>query len=226
MAVLEETYVERYYPWPNDEDSKGCELVQFRLTYDGDLPSDSGERASRVKHEIRKVLHKQLAELWRTDPFLKQFVEGRTYERVPSPDNKTIPVVLSMANKYARFGFRFLLLVRKGKAECSIDVLFLRRSGKQLISQGGDVDNRIKTLLDGLSMPQYQEQLKGFSPDVDEDPFYCLLEDDGLITQIKVTADKLLTPLEKDGFQNNVRLIIGVEVLINRGGADAWDAFS
>ncbi|MGC1685397.1 MAG: hypothetical protein WA734_07250 [Candidatus Acidiferrales bacterium] len=80
--------------------------------------------------------------------------------------------------------------------------------------------------MDGLTMPQHPEQVAGFSPDVEEDPFYCLLEDDGLVSQFKVTADRLLTPLGKDEYINNVRLIIHVEVLIDRGGSDAWDAFN
>jgi len=47
--------------------------MQFRLVYQGRLPA-AGNNSTRVreKHEIRKVLHKQLARLWQGQPFLKK----------------------------------------------------------------------------------------------------------------------------------------------------------
>src|SRR6266849_6098917 len=52
-------------------------------------------------------------------------------------------------------GKQFVPLVRQSLAlACSLDILFLRREEPgSLILQGGDIDNRIKTLFDALKMP-------------------------------------------------------------------------
>ena len=46
-----------------------------------------------------------------------------------------------------------------------------------------------------------------------EDPFFCLLEDDRLITDFKVTTDRLLTP-PGETRENDVKLIIHVKTQI------------
>src|SRR5260221_4856792 len=54
--------------------------MEFRLIYDGRLPAASqNDTRSHDKHAIRRVLGKQLAELWRTHPRLKAVSEE--YER-------------------------------------------------------------------------------------------------------------------------------------------------
>jgi hypothetical protein len=55
-----------------------------------------------------------------------------------------------------------------------------------------DLDNRVKTLLDGLRIPNGKEVLQNASPCPDEKPFFCLLEDDAMVTSFRVTADRLL----------------------------------
>ena len=63
------------------------------------------------------------------------------------------------------------------------------------LTKGGDLDNRLKTLLDALRAPNDPQELPaGASPQSDEDPFYCLLEDDKLIIGLSVTNDRLLRP--------------------------------
>lgn len=47
----------------------------------------------------------------------------------------------------------------------------------------------------------------GTVPAIDEDPFYCLLEDDSLVTQLSVEADRLLEPVRS---KSEVVLIIRV----------------
>ena len=44
-----------------------------------------------------------------------------------------------------------------------------------------------------------------------EKPFFCLLEDDALITEVKIRADTLLTPAE-GASPNDAKLIIRVTV--------------
>jgi hypothetical protein len=56
-----------------------------------------------------------------------------------------------------------------------------------VITLGGGLDNRLKTLFDALPAPSNQQELpRGGSREADENPFYCLLEDDKLITGLSI----------------------------------------
>ena len=117
-----------------------------------------------------------------------------------------------MALNFTKFGYRFVPLISKefGIA-CSLDILFLRRDGPgNLIRSGGDIDNRIKVLFDALTVPTYNEQVHGMPPEKGEDPFFCLLEDDNLITDVKVTTDRLLLPAKEDEHIHDVHLTLHV----------------
>jgi hypothetical protein len=97
---------------------------------------------------------------------------------------------------------------------CSIDILFLRRDEPgNLLKSGGDIDNRLKVLFDGLRLPQTKDEVGDNRPGVDEDPFYCLLEDDKLVTELKVTTDRLLVPLGNGQAENDVELILHVKTI-------------
>jgi|SRR5215471_17213083 len=74
-----------------------------------------------------------------------------------------------------------------------------------------DLDNRIKTLVDTLRRPRNVAELRGSESLGDcEDPFYCLLEDDNLVTQLKVGTD--LDPPEGAAEQDRRRVQIVVTV--------------
>jgi hypothetical protein len=62
-----------------------------------------------------------------------------------------------------------------------------------IITQAGDIDNRLKTLFDALRVPTAGEIPSKLEPHPDEDPFFCLLENDSLISKISVETDRLLT---------------------------------
>src|SRR6185437_9442927 len=82
-------------------------------------------------------------------------------------------------------------------AELSITFLRPEPPGS-LVTQGGDIDNRLKTLFDALRMPKDISELPpGDAPAEGETPFFCLLEDDNLITKIAVNTDRLLKPPPK-----------------------------
>ena len=83
-----------------------------------------------------------------------------------------------------------------------------------LIVQSGDIDNRLKTLLDALKIPKEPTALAADeAPLQNETPFFCLLEDDSLITAISVTTDRLL---EKTVDPNEVLLLIHVTTRVTR----------
>ncbi len=125
------------------------------------------------------------------------------------------PMVENVANKYRENGYRFVPLVREGfSTSCSIDVLLLRTDYPGSIFTAGDVDNRIKTLVDALTKPVNADALRGNKIPADgEDPFFCLLENDKLITGFRVETDTLLTGLDAtEEERGKVEMVISVEI--------------
>jgi hypothetical protein len=122
-----------------------------------------------------------------------------------------------MAARYAKYGYKWLPLVTEELGiACSLDILFLRRDapGKIIVSGGGDIDNRLKVLFDALRMPKYADEVQDCTPKENENPFFCLLEDDTLINHVKITTDRLLTPLESGEAINDVVLVIHVKTIV------------
>lgn len=199
--------------------------MQFRLIYDGPLPSKGSQASRRVVHQIRKVFHAQLLEFWQRHAFLKAFVIGQTPKNFPDL-SETVSVMSKMADKFARCGFRFLPLIRDSSGvACSLDILFLRREEPGALVHAGDIDNRIKVLFDALKMPDDCNQVAGCTPDANEDPFHCLLQDDRHITDFRVTTDRLLLPCPF-GHEDDVRIVIHVTALVVRNTSDTWALFN
>jgi hypothetical protein len=215
-----------------DEPQEG-DVLEFRLLYKGPLPSDTGS-GGRVeyKHRIRKSLHPQLRELWKQHLSLRQQAETRWQKNFQNPDGSwnVSPALPGMpagpygpnqgwiehiADDHTACGARWVPLVSKvSQFTCSLDILFLRRdSPGGLVKHGGDVDNRIKTLLDGLRKPDTVSDLGGYAIDADENPFHVLLEDDRLITGFTVTTDRLLMPMESGDKEHWVELVLDVKII-------------
>jgi hypothetical protein len=214
--------------------------MRFRLTYQGQLrpnqrdpQNGQQDRLAEHKQSIRKVFHSQLKQLWQTNKFLREHTvdpqawvspvavpanqvsnTGAYDARGPRPER--LPLSEAIANLYQENGYRFVPLVREDFGLlCSLDILFLRRDfpGTGVIS-AGDLDNRIKTLIDTLRKPHSGNELKGNeSPSAGEDPFYCLLEDDDLVTSLSVQADMLLDPPSgSNNSHGEVKLVVSVEI--------------
>ena len=197
--------------WPEDEG----ETVEFRLTYKGPLPAEGrggGGGRNEEKHAVRLAIHEQLRVLWIEHPVLRKWARVDEAEAQHARSHADI-----LADRFRRCGIRFLPLVNnKAGLACALDILFMRRDppGSPII-KGGDIDNRLKVLLDGLKMPRECDQIpRGWQLGPEHDPFYCLMEDDDLITEIKVTSDRLLTPLAENERRNDVELVIHVTTKI------------
>jgi hypothetical protein len=54
-----------------------------------------------------------------------------------------------------------------------------------------DIDNRVKTIMDGLRCPQNEHEIGANTP-CDKGPIYTLLDDDHLITKLSVNTSHLL----------------------------------
>jgi hypothetical protein len=78
------------------------------------------------------------------------------------------------------------------------------------LQRGGDIDNRVKLLIDALRIPSdASEMKKRTGDDPDPNPMYCLLQDDNLITSFKVKTDRLLFSMGDSA--NEACVIIRVE---------------
>lgn len=176
--------------------------MEFTLLYQGPLKSKG---TAKHKHELRSVFHSQLKVLWQQKP-LNAFHDFLTEN---PPKGK-----LSILRKVGAFTFAPLVSEDlKLVAELAISLLIPYSPGA-LISQGGDIDNRLKTLLDALRMPKVDAEIpKGQKPKKDESPFFCVLEDDALITKVSVDTDRLL----QEKSNNHVHLLVTVKTKIVEG---------
>ena len=100
---------------------------------------------------------------------------------------------------------------------CAIEILILRPGSRKAVFSQGDIDGRLKTLLDALSKPDSNQGYADRKPEKRSDnPLYVLLENDKQITKVTVETDTMLQPLNPDvpsGYhENDVRLLIGVSL--------------
>jgi hypothetical protein len=167
--------------------------MRFRLMYRGKLKSNGSKQD---KHDIRRQLAPQIHDLSHREP-LSSWGACFGSEAVPcwpyAPHDvggvKFIPIIFSGLHLIAR-----------------LDILFLRPEDPgKVVTQGGDLDNRIKTLFDGLRVPKLGELPQKI--DGSTSPLWCLLEDDALVMEFSMRTDRLLG-VESD----DVLLIVTVTV--------------
>lgn len=151
--------------------------MEFTLFYRGELKANGNKDH---KHEIRKAFHPQLNVLWNQPPL-------NSYRQYLDPSNQ-----LSIIRNSGLFQFA-PLITEKFNLVAGIEIILLRPEAPgSIISKGGDIDNRIKTLLDALKSPSINELPNGIVPGTSETPFFCLTEDDNLITDLSIKTDRLL----------------------------------
>ena len=208
--------------------------MRFRLVYTGEIkasqnahPANGVEKHVAHKHNIRKHFHQQLRRLWTTDKFLSEHrVDPAAYgvdvsaSQVgafwgPDPNNQ-IALSAAVANLYQEHSYRFVPLVREQWfLTCSLRILFLRQDGVNTTLHSGDIDNRVKTIIDALTKPSHAAHLQSHpKPNDDEDPFYCLLENDRLVTGLQIETDTLLTPPTGNSSEGlrQASIVVSVEV--------------
>ena len=190
--------------------------MEFRLTYAGELlgASRNNPRAHH-KHEIRKAFHPQLKRLWRITPQLSGLRDPPTemlrFSNYPESRSR----IDALAERFSRNGYSFVPLVTEDLevSFCGIEILFMRSDPPGALIQSGDIDNRLKTIFDALRIPHSKDELGGYdTPSEDEQPFFCLLQDDKLITKVSVETDSLLELPSEPLNVNDVRLVVKVTI--------------
>ena len=185
--------------------------MRFTLHYEGPLVANGSASA---KQTIREHFEPQLKELWTHQPLARAGQPSPLLRPFDVDDEGEVAFRDMMGTGTPRalvhaYGHVFAALVCEPLGlGAELEVLMLRpASPGQIVVGGGDIDNRLKTLFDGLSAPQQAQQVQmGTRATSDREPMFVLLDDDNRITRISVETDRLLNPPEP----SYVRLFIRV----------------
>lgn len=204
------------------------DVVRFHLIYHGQLPSSGNKSKPADVMRIREELSPQLEYLWQSHHALSVLRETAVVQR---PGNTTTRLGHNLTPRQLADAYpseyehlarplsvgekSYLPLVRESLSlACELSILFLRQdeAGK-LITQGGDLDGRLKCLLDALRMPSADEQRRA-PPRAEH--LWCLMQGDELISRLDVETDRLLFP--SGTHQHEVHLVIEVSINVLRVG--------
>lgn len=204
--------------------------MEFYIQYEGPVPSQNTSDKENKKvetHRIRRHFHPQLARLWdsRFGPLanLPPRSEQSWYEQkrkyLDEISEKATPKDVREGTK-----FRFLPIVSKlENLVCSLDItLYRRKEPGSIVGPSGDLDNRIKVLFDAMSIPQHANQLTNLTPEQGENPLYCLMEDDSLITEYKISTLQLWTTPESPAEYENNYFKVSIKVKMARTKFAGW----
>ncbi len=174
--------------------------MQFRLHYRGPLKASGRKPRRREVHKLRRHFHGQLRDLWCTEPLASHNEFWAHHRRAG---------IVNIREEIGPFTF-VPLITKKLYLVAGLNVLLLRPAPPgELVGHGGDLDNRLKTLLDGLRLPAETEIPAGDKPSPEEEPFFVLLQDDALVTELSVSTDRLLEPGSDD---SEVLLVVQVRL--------------
>jgi hypothetical protein len=153
--------------------------MQFVLTYTGPLPAAQGRAANvALKHRIRECFAAQLRDLLGLPPLVNAgFWDGSRGMDLRRQVGHAwfAPIVTTTLHTVAE-----------------LEVLVLRSGPSGKVMHVGDLDNRVKTLLDALRMPQQANEMPTGLEIHQDHALPVLLEDDHLVTRFSVEAERLL----------------------------------
>ena len=176
--------------------------MDFCLFYQGKLKSRDGAAG---KHAIRAAL----------DPQLRSVCHSKTFRGVFEPDwegkRRSPDLPMYVERRQRRYWF---LISEQLAATANLSLtLLVPHEVASIVSNGGDIDNRIKTLFDALRVPSTDSELPGSdSFDYAEGDMYCLLQDDKLINRVSIRSYQDHGIREQD----HVRCLIEVQTQITR----------
>jgi len=182
--------------------------MKFTLVFQGRLPASGNKSKTKDVAEIRAKLSPQMETLWNTHKALEE-MRGAAHVRDPADPLNFIPLFGALQVGESTY----TPLVRSSlHLACDLNILFLRQEDPgSLISQGGDIDGRIKTLLDALRMPSADEDRAAGVVGMNQ---HVVMENDALVTSLKVDTERLLFP--QTTHQHEVHLVIEVGIRVLR----------
>jgi len=209
----------------NGEKIEEHDCVEFRLLFEGRLPSSG---SALDKHAIRKSFHPQLRRLWHVNGNLRQLASHEWKPPMPKLNDENLASLPSfpteeerlelglaaIGKNWNRAGYNLVPLVTPEMAlRCCLDIVILRPENERGILKNGDIDNKLKTLFDALRIPESAAETGNAVPEPDDDPLFVLLQDDGLISEVKVSTDQLLMlPNQRQVRSDDAHVIIHVRL--------------
>jgi Endodeoxyribonuclease RusA. len=176
--------------------------MEFCLHYYGKLKSRDNATG---KHAIRQTLHHQIHSLCMSDPFENAFKQDLDGTR----SDKDKPMYVEHDGK------RYWFLISEYLAtvvDVNITILVPHDLGR-MVQNGGDIDNRIKTLFDALRVPAVASEIPASDAfEYGTSGMYCLLQDDKLINRVSIRSYRDHAPIDGD----SVRCLIEVETKITK----------
>lgn len=169
--------------------------MKFKLLYFGDVLINPKKRAHHIA-DIRMQFHPQLKKLLEHSPWAH-------LSNYMMPNATKSPIATRHVG-----GVDFNPIITPNLrllAELDIQLMHPHIVGEAR----SDIDNRIKTLLDGLRCPQNEHEIGENTPK-NIGPIYTLLDDDHLVTKISINTSHLLS----DHMFNNMGSMNGDTVFV------------
>lgn len=163
--------------------------MKLTLSYQGALPPKQ-RGVSAVKAELRRAFHPQIEAQIRgfvdesNLPYLTTIVDGHSF----------------VSPAHERF-----------RTAVELDILLLAPRGRR---PAGDTDNRLKTLVDGLTRPANSQQMQGFTEPDDGGATYCLMDDDRLVQRIGLDSRPWHVP--QDG-RTDALVVVTATIVLGEG---------
>jgi len=183
--------------------------MKFKLIYFGDIFVNPKKRAQHIS-DIRMQFH----------PQLKKLVEHSPWDNLTKymlPDASKAPLITRHVG-----GIDWNPIISPNlKMIAELDILMLH---PEIVGVAhSDIDNRVKTLMDGLRCPQNEHEIGANTP-TNIGPIYTLLDDDHLVTKITVNTSHLLdneifTGVEKPS-PDAIFMLIDVNVRVTEGNLE------
>jgi hypothetical protein len=162
--------------------------MEFCLHYSGKLKSRD---TAAGKHHIRKALHSQLKALCESERMRSVF-ESNTQD---VKEGRGKPLYVEHDSK------RFWFLISE-HLSTAVDIsvtMLVPHEVARIVHNGGDIDNRIKTLFDALRVPAAPSEVPASdSFDYSAGGMYCLLQDDKLIDRVSLRSYQDYAPVGAD----------------------------
>lgn len=155
-------------------------MTTITLIYQGALPTKAN---AREKQAIRAALH----------PQLHSFMAERSRQTSHWLGETAAQSRLEYDTRVVD-GHRFVTLIKPPFSNgAEMELLILSGGTDQSpVRDLGDIDNRLKTLLDALRAPGRPEELRDYEPPAGGEPLHCLLDDDRLVTRLSIDTGRWL----------------------------------
>jgi hypothetical protein len=150
---------------------------------------------------MRQQFHPQLKAVWATH----QLLIAKQSEPTSMLNTERL------AGEYKVPPWSFVPLVTEQiRVLCGLEIVLLRLDHPGSSIWSGDIDNRIKTIIDALEVPDANAGYADLPLEADRDPLYCLLENDKLLTSVSVETGRLLnySGTEQSHAEANIRVRI------------------